>query len=656
MNKAKLLFGLVITAFIFVACQDSSTPSAPEGPEVKLESRFPEGYKNLLVTGVLTIKNTSSQNISNIKLQLPDPFGITGNNIILQNFPTQQGVYPGLAGNCPPNGTLAAGAECTVDLSGKTSGTDVLKTIDKMATVSYTLDGKAQSQDILLSLKVNDRKELHAQNIKLGQTARSQEQILTNLSNVDEITNITIEPMNPGLMQFFGLNQPKASDLVGVTSFCLKNPNVLKDIVDLKPKHRCMVLFSLKPNMINSKIQQVYYINYKINGKYQQIPFTVEIEDSIPANAPTVFDNNFGPIKIVKGDQKAVQLRISNPALGKKVTNLELEPVKPLKWDPSLELDPNSACVRNKNLAAGSECTYDIFLMPDASDPNYKRQFVLKYKNNLNQDAQFYFDLQGDVSVLPVGTVIPKPSADVPEPVVATITNEYFKYGKRPLKKDAKALGYSDEVISRIPQDTWNYAQHVPWSFKNAHRSREVTKLRDIVPDRIEVDGKKYIKLYHGSTSDAKDAFLKGANNIDFGLAGKVPGGKAAFGDGFYLSSSMNESKNYACLSLSKPGKAAGARGLLLVIGIEDLDIIKGKHQAKSDSTGKSLDGSLYFATGLNNQFVFFDNIRPHLKILKVIELPKGFYMARDNTENDGFDTSDDTPENDATGAYKCSK
>ena len=647
------------------------TQTGPQGTYLELNSHFPDSYKNIVVNGILNIKNNSEKEIRNIQIKVPFPFTITFNNISRNSFNKDKktdaytrlvGIYPGLAGTCPQDGTLPAGGTCEVDLSGLTTSKDVAQTIEKMLSLSYTVEGTPHTQQVPLKITVKDRKEIHAQNIKLGwkdKEERTKQLILTNLSNFDEITDVQIEPANPGLVADFELSKPDDDTLKPpVGYFCLKNPNILKDVVDIHPKTRCMVNFKYKPNIAFSKIQEIFNVKYKIDGKQQMAQFSVEVESNAPEDTLKVLDNDFQQIQIVTGTDKIVQIRIVNPAVGAMATNLELEPLNPLKWSNELELDPNSTCVKNTNLAQGADCYYDLILRPALSNTNYRKQLVFKYKDSKTQEIKLPFTLQGSVEVFPKGHIL-KPSADTPVFVKAnpTLTDEFYSYNKRPLKTDAKAnMSYSDYILDRIPQDTWSgHAKHVPWSFKNAWNTYQPTKLKDIVPDRITVDGKKYIKLYHGTTADLKNIFMGGAKEIGFGVAGSVAGGAAAFGKGFYLSADPNESKYYACQSLGKPGKYLVTKnGLLLVIGIEDKDFIQGKRGASSNSDGTSTDNSIYFGTGQNNQFVFYDNIRPYLKILKVIELPPQFYKSRNLVEDDGYSTDDVTVDKDSTGSFRC--
>jgi hypothetical protein len=675
MSKIKLLF-LLFVLTNFLSCgdgNDSNSPSMPSHPDqqnkyLELTSLFPESYNNSFVNGILTIKNTSQKEITNIKINIPLPaagletrFGITGNNLNRNTFPKDQGDYPGLSGTCPKDKKLSPGSTCMVDLSGLTLSKDVNKTIVHPVSVIYTVDGKSYAQQVNLSLKIKDRKEVFVANILLGKTLgeRRKQLIFTNLSNFDKASEIKIEPVISGFVSAFKFSEPDAQELNSATSFCLSDPKNFKNIDDINPQSRCMIIVSYTQPIALAKIQETYNLSYNIDGKPQTAQFTIGLEPNAPGDILKILNTNFHQIQVISGTEKTVQIKIVNPPKGNNAHDLKLERLKPAGWDAELRLDnANSTCVTKKNLVRGSSCFYDLIISPFASEMNYQKQLVFKYKNSSNNLIELPFILQGSIDVLPPGAFLKKPTVDTPVYIKsnAIAGDEFYSYSKRTPKKDAQlAMSYPDFILNKIPQDTRTHVQHVPWSFRDAWNTNAPTKLKDIVPDREIIDGKSYIKLYHGSTSDAKNIFLQGAKGIDFSLAGKVPGGLAAFGNGFYLSSSMNESKAYACQSLkTKPGKM-GLNGLLLVVGIEENDIIKGRPHAPSDRNGKARNKDLFFATGQPNQFVFFDNIRPYLKILKVVDLPaSGFYMSKDLNEGDGFAKGDQRVENDFFQSYKC--
>jgi hypothetical protein len=89
---------------------------------------------------------------------------------------------------------------------------------------------------------------------------------------------------------------------------------------------------------------------------------------------------------------------------------------------------------------------------------------------------------------------------------------------------------------------------------------------------------------------------------------------------------SANESLGYACWHGGPADK------YLLVIGIEEKAIIRGRDHGKgghsSDALGNATDLGIYFLRndgGEWNQIVTFSNIRPYIKILEIIKLPKGY-------------------------------
>lgn len=682
MNKLSRLLELIFVILVFMSCGDTPPPSQTKTPiiqatpvkiplyvppiitpviplpsNIKLSSDFPDAYKNLLAPGTLTIKNTGTQEIYDIQIKIKPPFGFTGTNISYAEFPNNQGFYPGLSGTCPQNNTLMAGGECQVDLSVKTEGRDVNKILKQQLVVSYKVFGEKYKEKIQVRIKVNDRKELRAKNVLIKKGEISKNLTLKNLSTEDKISNIKIEAANPALKSVFKFSDP-------VQNFCLKDPHVLKEVIDLEASNQCMISFTYEPKVAYSNIQEIFNITYKINGKDQITQFSIEMQENAPADTLRILNNNFKKIQIVSGNQKTIKLRIINPAIGKKATQLKLEPLMPLIWDNQLELDNNSSCIREDSLDQGQECNYNILMRPTALDQNYQKQLVFKYKNHEDKDIEIPITLQGSIEVFPPGTII-KLMRDSELFIQAqpTLNDEYWPYIKRPLKSDLiknMSTDYSDEVLARIPDDTWNYSRHMPWSFTNAwHTSDSLVKLKDIVPDRITdpETGEKYIKLYHGSSLGAKDAFIKGSSGIDFGIANTI-----AFGQGFYLSADINESKRYACQAMVS---AAVKKGLLVIVGVKEDADVQGKRGENfiwnglfkdtiySNEKGESKDKNVLFRTGQHNQFVFFKEAQPHMKIFKVIELPANFGASSSIVEDDGFATNDTTVDTNPD-RYQC--
>ena len=164
--------------------------------------------------------------------------------------------------------------------------------------------------------------------------------------------------------------------------------------------------------------------------------------------------------------------------------------------------------------------------------------------------------------------------------------------------------------------------------------------------------------MYHGTTSDLVPVFKEGAKAVKFNAAERT-----ALGMGFYLAANMNEAKDYACTRLKmRLANNPTIKALLLVIGVLEDDKIQGKFVDPSskgprnsdDKTGAPLDSSNYFVRNSNlyNQFVFFNNSAPYLKIFDIVELPKGFGKAFNLQDKDGLPMTSTQPDTDAK--LKC--
>jgi hypothetical protein len=210
----------------------------------------------------------------------------------------------------------------------------------------------------------------------------------------------------------------------------------------------------------------------------------------------------------------------------------------------------------------------------------------------------------------------------------------YFPYKPRPLKNSERALLYPRSIVDNLAQLAYTDANLVPWSIKGLPQGdKGIYKLRDIVLDKVvdPLTGKTYSMMYHGTTSELLDIFKEGARAIRFDVATHV-----VLGMGFYLSASMNEAKAYACDRWKERSVAnKNIRGMLLMVGVEDNDIIQGKQspeaQLSNDKTGEPLDpqiffkrknGPVNFMDSRYNQFSFFRNVAPYLKIFKIIIFP----------------------------------
>lgn len=216
----------------------------------------------------------------------------------------------------------------------------------------------------------------------------------------------------------------------------------------------------------------------------------------------------------------------------------------------------------------------------------------------------------------------------------------WFPYKSRPTKDQAEqAALYPREILDKIPDMTMMGSSLVPWSFKGTPTGpKELVALSDIVVDKITDPGtgKTYRLMYHGTTSDLLPIFKEGAKAIRFDAATHV-----ALGMGFYLTSSLNEAKAYACERLRERKRLQpNLQAIILVVGVEDKPEVKGKMSKtihlSDNKTGAPLDQEIFFKRNhiLYNQFSFFNNVS--LEILSIVILPPGFGRAHNIQDNDG--------------------
>lgn len=257
--------------------------------------------------------------------------------------------------------------------------------------------------------------------------------------------------------------------------------------------------------------------------------------------------------------------------------------------------------------------------------------------------------------LIPLTTIAEESHADAPTIKTAqdSIDDPYYPYVKRPL------LSPSDEAIkNRSAQKVY----HMPWTLLPPEKSEapDNIKLKDIIIDRIkdQKTGKNYIKLYHGTTSDLENIFKDGAKAIKFSVAEGT-----YLGMGFYLAANINEAKDYACVRLAlRKNISPDIKGMLLVVGIPEDEDIQGKVVNPNDirarysdnKTGESLDKNIFYLRNRvrYNQFVFFNNIAPHLKIFEIIKLPQGFGKSRNWQDKDGLPITSTEPDTDQ--ALRC--
>ncbi|MCA9508845.1 MAG: hypothetical protein KC505_10535 [Myxococcales bacterium] len=327
-----------------------------------------------------------------------------------------------------------------------------------------------------------------------------------------------------------------------------------------------------------------------------------------------------------------------------------------------LSLDERmSTCFIEQLLAAHGTCNFIIKVHPDSQEKLISKPLVIRYidANKKTQEQQFV--LKGKLQVLlntglfgdeqPTITsdaVVSGTSGAQELPLItyaqAMEADKWFPYIFRPDKFAAEKQGmYPPKVLDNIPILTRTMVMHVPWTFvAQPQGPKALQKLVDLVPDRIEdsLTGKSYVKLYHGTTDDVLDIFKPGEKSIRFDVAVT-----RALGQGFYLTADPNEAKAYACMRLKERIKNnPNLKGMIVVMGVENKDFIEGKYSPQvhlsDDKTGEPFDNEIYFKRNskMNNQFVFFKNTGPYLKMFEIVILPKGFGKSKSINDADGID------------------
>lgn len=408
------------------------------------------------------------------------------------------------------------------------------------------------------------------------------------------------------------------------------------------------------------------------------------------AGVTAISDSQFGPIVVNNGSYFDVTLTVTNTDKVVTLTALDLHRyddsgTKLINWQPYFIQKHASSTCPTAALKPNGSCTFVLRVTPDPKDPiNLDRKFAIGYQKSSSLQAEIHdFPIKGTWNILFAGGQLLS-QINLTPPVVkdgTQLAHEYFSYEKRilvPLTKPYPAQ-YPEWVwkLLTVFGNTYTFSppsnllKHVPWVFKSTPESA-IVKLKDIVPDRIidPTTGKSYVKLYHGTTSENLNIFNVGSGAIRFDVAEIT-----ALGDGFYLAGNANESKAYACQRYRqrKATNPNGFQAILLVVGVEENDVISGqltfselstsKAQAKAGGpvAGDPLNPSVHFRrnnNGMPNQFVFFSNVKPYLKIFEIIKLGSGFGMATSVGTNapyydaDGLPVDDTRP--DVNPNYRC--
>jgi hypothetical protein len=677
MNKAKFIISFLFLGLLLSACKEDGNGDPQAKPsssleEPEIEVSFPNITKNLVSEGTLTIINKSkTEAITNIAIEgLPTKVvtvkikNMDVNTSIFNYLGAKpedtDGVYPGgIVGvtSCAANRTLKKDF-CEIKLRAEKNNQLGVR-LEKIK-VSFTFKGKKITREVQLSSTIVDRKELFAghpifiTNNGLHQEASLKYPFsLTNLSNIHEVTNIKIKPAPNSV---FTLRVNKISSI---------KP---KSLVDWDQNKGEKLNLSYKPTVAGPPVTETWDIEYDIgtgaDKEHRITQFNVSAVATTAPGALEITGYDFGSRTLIDGDTTVVRLNLDNPSAakqGKNIADLKLSP-ESKTWDAELSVDKKSTCIVNPDLAAGMGCYYDIQIAPHNSDAKYARKLVLALDN---KKTEIKFDINGNITVLPVGTVLEQ--TVFPEVIKAEskLSDPYFPYIKRPTVANA-TMSYSADILKRIPQDTRQHggrpSYFVPWTFYNAWRDfrgnlGDKTELGMIVPDRVKdktgkdykdpITGKNYIKLYHGSAAKYKSAFLKDGIAFNKGV-------RNAYGQGFYLTADINEAKRYACDAAS----LAGGSAIVLVVGVEDRHEIVGRKSGtyqSNISTGEPYDKSIYFGVGHDNQFVFFSNALKYMKFFTLVDLPPKFGAAAGIIEsNDGYSTVETQVDHDPNGQFRC--
>lgn len=374
--------------------------------------------------------------------------------------------------------------------------------------------------------------------------------------------------------------------------------------------------------------------------------------------------NNFGAKSIKPSEKLDLSIEVVNKGVGPVTISSVSESGRQNNLNNFfLSLDERSSTCFNKQiLAVNGSCNFILNIRPDSQEKIFNKRLVIRYiddKRNLKeQEFIINGNLKVELNTALLGVESSDSSTDTKTDVSAPVESKptityalasdddpWFPYLLRPSKEDAAQKNlYPDEVLQKIPGLTRMKGAHVPWTFSaQPEGPKELQKLVDLVPDRIvdPATGKRYVKLYHGTTDDIIDIFKPGEKAIRFDVAVTT-----VLGQGFYLAADPNEAKAYACNRLKERlTKNPDLKGMMLVVGVEEKDFIKGKYSLKAhlsnDKTGEPLDPEIFFKRNgrMNNQFVFFSNTAPYLKMFEIVVLPakKGFGRSMGIDDFDGI-------------------
>lgn len=391
-------------------------------------------------------------------------------------------------------------------------------------------------------------------------------------------------------------------------------------------------------------------IKYSVGGVVKKLQYS--FSRTVAMTAPpvpkvlnpslSILGEVFGHHTVNEGDSFSFTVKLINNSLN----NITIKDFNPQgsTWNTFLSWDQSSSfCKKNTILSSSATCKFKMTISPDPLKAvNLIQPMTLTYRENSKPtDDTIVFNISGDWNILSKGQLV---SGQLSPPLVIIATgntnDRWSQYVFRPEKKNVLALMYPQDMFNALNNPAMienlpsSGLQNMPWTFKSNNVMK--FKLKDVVADRIYENGKPFIKMYHGSKGTAVlNLFKGGAANIEFDKARNQ-----ALGAGFYMTASYNEARDYACWNISK-----GQEAFVLVVGVEERDEIMGEDKARSTplfstTDGDPLDKTIYFARNRSsnnyyNQFVFFSNVKPYLKIFEIIKLPN-YYNRFDTEVTDG--------------------
>lgn len=343
--------------------------------------------------------------------------------------------------------------------------------------------------------------------------------------------------------------------------------------------------------------------------------------------------------------------------------NLSQGEKRELCWDFFTAVDPQkSTCRAGLELKPGEECIYVLALRPNQQLRLINKQLYLGITGSNGQFKEIAFSIDGSLALKLSTNMLGEkdPKEVLPRIIFAEARSDdpWFPYIQRPTKDSAANSGlYPTAILNKSSAQTFQKVSHMPTTFIAVPEGdMGLHRLMDVVADRIydKDSNKTYLKMYHGTTDDLLDVFKPGESAIRFDVAVT-----RALGQGFYLTANINEAKAYACSRWKERVKnKTDLKGMIMVVGVEENDIIKGKYSYNAhlsdDATGDPFDPEIYFKRNgkMNNQFVFFSNTKPYLKIYDIVVLPNGFGRSKGLDDKDGIPENRPNPEN--TAGFSC--